>query len=55
MGSINIRIRIPTTGFVPGQSIKTMVDFTNTSSINVTKICVKLERVGITSVTSVSN
>lgn len=48
MGSIKIRIRIPTTGFVPGQSIETMVNFNNTSSVNVTKICVKLERVGIT-------
>ncbi|XP_077273696.1 arrestin domain-containing protein 17-like [Temnothorax americanus] len=44
LGSMKIRIRIPTTGFVPGQSIETMVNLYNTSSVNVTKICVKLER-----------
>ncbi|XP_072765507.1 arrestin domain-containing protein 17 isoform X1 [Anoplolepis gracilipes] len=44
MGSIKMRIKIPTTGFVPGQSIETMLNLNNTSSINVTKICVKLER-----------
>ncbi|XP_011267384.3 arrestin domain-containing protein 17 isoform X1 [Camponotus floridanus] len=44
MGSIKTRIKIPTTGFVPGQSIETMINLNNTSSVNVTKICVKLER-----------
>ncbi|KAG5321733.1 ARRD3 protein, partial [Acromyrmex heyeri] len=44
LGSMKLRIRIPTTGFVPGQSIETMVNLNNTSSVNVTKICVKLER-----------
>ncbi|KMQ96436.1 arrestin domain-containing protein 3 [Lasius niger] len=44
MGSIKTRIRIPTMGFVPGQSIETIVNLNNTSSIDVTKICVKLER-----------
>ncbi|XP_011879564.1 PREDICTED: arrestin domain-containing protein 2-like [Vollenhovia emeryi] len=44
LGSMKIRFRIPTTGFVPGQSIETMVDLNNTSRVDVTKICVKLER-----------
>ncbi|GAB1868764.1 Arrestin domain-containing protein 2 [Camponotus japonicus] len=44
MGSIKTRIKIPTTGFVPGQLIETMINLNNTSSVNVTKICVKLER-----------
>ncbi|XP_011176341.1 arrestin domain-containing protein 17 isoform X2 [Solenopsis invicta] len=44
LGSMKIRIRIPTTGFVPGQSIETIVNLNNISRVNVTKICVKLER-----------
>ncbi|RLU22954.1 hypothetical protein DMN91_005232 [Ooceraea biroi] len=44
MGSIRLRIRIPTTGFVPGQSIETMINLDNTSSVGVTKICFKLQR-----------
>lgn len=47
MGLIKTRIKIPTTGFIPGQSIDTMVNLNNPSSINVTKICIKLERVDL--------
>lgn len=44
IGTINARIKIPTTGFVPGQSIDTTINLNNISTINVRKICVKLER-----------
>jgi len=58
IGSIKLCIRIPTTGFVPGQSIETAINLNNTSSIDVTKICFKLQRVSSTAiivVTSQSN
>lgn len=44
LGSIKAHFRIPMTGFVPGQSIETIINFDNTSKIDVTKICVKLEQ-----------
>ncbi|KAL6437103.1 hypothetical protein ACFW04_005004 [Cataglyphis niger] len=44
IGSIKTHIKIPTTGFVPGQSIDTMINLNNNSSVNVSKISVKLER-----------
>ncbi|XP_011700743.1 PREDICTED: arrestin domain-containing protein 2-like isoform X1 [Wasmannia auropunctata] len=44
LGTMKARIRIPTRGFVPGQSIETTVNLDNTSRVNVTKICAKLER-----------
>ncbi|XP_029175799.1 arrestin domain-containing protein 17-like [Nylanderia fulva] len=44
MGSMKTRIRIPVTGFVPGQSIETTINLENTSRVNVNRICVKLER-----------
>ncbi|XP_014478278.1 PREDICTED: arrestin domain-containing protein 2-like [Dinoponera quadriceps] len=43
-GSIKVRFRLPTTGFVPGQSIETIVSLENRSSVDVSRICVKIER-----------
>ncbi|XP_032687156.1 arrestin domain-containing protein 17-like [Odontomachus brunneus] len=43
-GSIKMCIKLPTTGFVPGQSIETTVNLENTSRVNIVRICVKLER-----------
>ncbi|EFN85199.1 Arrestin domain-containing protein 2 [Harpegnathos saltator] len=44
LGSIKVCITLPTTGFVPGQSIEATVNLENTSSVDVTQVCVKVER-----------
>lgn len=42
-GSINLQIRIPSSGYVPGQSIITMMNYVNsTNNIQITKISTKL-------------
>lgn len=43
-GSINMRVKLPTTGFVPGQWIEVFLDLTDTTSTELEKICVKLKQ-----------
>ncbi|KAG7213632.1 hypothetical protein KM043_002880 [Ampulex compressa] len=44
-GSLDVHVRVPSTGYVPGQTIVTMVNLNNRStSVEVTKICTKLKR-----------
>ncbi|XP_076238944.1 arrestin domain-containing protein 17-like [Calliopsis andreniformis] len=46
LGSLNMRIRVPTLGYVPGQRVSAMIDYENSSSsVQVTKIELKLEQV----------
>ncbi|XP_054003763.1 arrestin domain-containing protein 17-like [Hylaeus anthracinus] len=45
VGSLNIHIRVPSAGYVPGQSIITTIDYTNSSnSVEVTRFTTKLVR-----------
>ncbi|XP_078052121.1 arrestin domain-containing protein 17-like [Augochlora pura] len=45
-GSMNISVRVPSSGYVPGQTINALVNFTSTTSkVRTTKISLKLERV----------
>ncbi|XP_078045502.1 arrestin domain-containing protein 2-like isoform X2 [Augochlora pura] len=45
-GSVNVTIQVPSTGYVPGQTINTLVNYANASSdVGITKISLKLERV----------
>ncbi|XP_076302607.1 arrestin domain-containing protein 17-like [Lasioglossum baleicum] len=46
-GSMNIVTRVPSSGYVPGQAISAMVDYTNNTSskVQITKITTKLEQV----------
>ncbi|XP_029048517.2 arrestin domain-containing protein 3-like [Osmia bicornis bicornis] len=44
-GKLNSHVRVPITGYVPGQTIESMIDYQNLSpSVQMTKISVKLER-----------
>lgn len=45
-GSIHVRIKVPSLGYVPGQFIMTeVISDVKSSSINITKISTKLEEV----------
>lgn len=45
-GSINVRIKVPTLGYVPGQFITTeVISDVKSPNVNVTKISTKLEEV----------
>lgn len=45
-GALNLRFRLPSSGYVPGQMINTTVDYVNASDgIRVTEIRAKLEQV----------
>lgn len=45
-GSLKVDITIPCTGYVPGQSVNTLLDYKNSSSsVNVTKITTKISKV----------
>lgn len=48
MGSLHARVKTPISGFIPGQTIEVTVSFYNdSSSVEVTKIKVALEKVSI--------
>lgn len=44
---MNVQIKVPTTGFVPGQYIEAILDLTNNSNINVEKVSANLEQVRV--------
>lgn len=49
LGSLSTVFRVPTSGYVPGQLIVTVIDYKNLSSgIQIAKISAKLERVSET-------
>ncbi|KAK9309622.1 hypothetical protein QLX08_000835 [Tetragonisca angustula] len=43
-GAINLQISIPSSGYVPGQMVNTIVDYVNSTNISITRICTKLLR-----------
>ncbi|XP_076238914.1 arrestin domain-containing protein 3 [Calliopsis andreniformis] len=45
LGSLNVRVRLPTLGYVPGQRINTIIDYVNSSStVQVTTIETRFEQ-----------
>ncbi|KAF3430394.1 hypothetical protein E2986_10021 [Frieseomelitta varia] len=41
-GEINLQISIPSSGYVPGQMVNTIVDYVNSTNISITRVCTKL-------------
>ena len=44
-GAINLQISIPSSGYVPGQMVNTIVDYVNSTNISIMRVCTKLLRV----------
>ena len=45
--SLNINVKIPVKGFVPGQSIPITLNIDNKSGVNVRHVNIKLEKVSL--------